>query len=254
MSDELMFEGDDSPEIVEVEAGQEPEKVTITKEEYQKMLEGVGKVEALEKGFGGMRESFERPVKVEYNPPPPQQGVEESWEDFQKRINKDLFGDNPAAVLTEFFNKLSGPVVAQTMEATADQAKKFLALDEETGPMFKRYKGDIEEFVNKLPAVQKRNPRVWEYAYNEVLKGKQTEIVEERVNRMVEEKLKAMGVVKEGEAAKKKEPFFTESATAGMGAERKKIYMTKGEKERYVAEADRLGIPLEHYLRRVGKA
>lgn len=250
---------EDKLEIVEVEEGTEPEVIKVSKKDYDEMVSKAGRASFLE-------EEVKKPkpeviVDRSRSNPPPQVSQEksENWEDFQKRINKDLFGENPTAALSEYFEKVSAPILNDTLELSGKQAKKLLELDPSTGEKFKRYKGEVEDFVTGLSAAQQRNPRVWEYAYNEVLKTKQEDIVREEVDRQVVEKLKALGIEvgEDGklvaEKGKTKTPFFQESTSTVGAPEKKKVFMTRGEKEKLEREADRLGIPIEHYLRKVGK-
>jgi hypothetical protein len=260
---EVPVEGGDEFEMVEVGSLDEPyeekeEKITLTPEEFEDLQRKGDSASALQKGIAELGATINKPGKGQEEVAPQQPG--ESWDDFKKRLNSELFGDNPAAILDEYVNRKLNPVLQQVGGLTGEQQKELMMVKDETKKYFRKYKGDIEEFHKGLPPDQRSNPRSWQYAYDEVLKKKQSEIIEEEVqsrfDEMFQKKMAEMGM--EGSAgsagSRRGGPTLEGGGMAGYGA---RPSGSKKKQVRYTAEdkrkADKMGLEIEDYLLGIGR-
>ena len=262
---EVPVQGNDEFEVVEVgdlnepDEGEKEEKITLTPEEFQNLKQQGDSATALQKGIAELGAVVNKGNKKE-GEVVPQQQPGESWDEFKKRLNNQLFGDNPAAVLDEYFEKKMGPLMQQVGGLTTEQQKDLLMVKDETKKYFRKYKDDIEEFHRELPAGQKGNPRSWQYAYDEVLKNKQSEIIEDEVqtrfDEMFQKKMQEMGYSNDEGTVKKGGggPQLEGGGMIGYGSQpqgkkKKQVRYTAAEKNR----ADQMGLRIEDYLLGIGR-
>ena len=212
-------------------------KVTLSPEDFKELKDKGEYAPMLARGLADLGDAIN---KQSERVPAAKQSSSESNEDFEKRLNDDFFKDSgPSRLLDEFFQRKMAPYLQQVAGATAKQARDLLEIHPEKGKMFSKYKGDIEGLVKGLPPDQQSNPAVWQYAYDEVLKDKGPEIMNERVDRMVEEKLKELGVGTdtvgtvpvgtEGVGVVKKERIMHSegmSNVGGSGPRKKTVFLT----------------------------
>lgn len=240
------------------------DKVTLSKEEFEELKSGSNSANVLANSIGELKEALgggqREPANIQQQPG-------ESDEDFEKRLESDLFAEGKSAkAIKEAIQRYSGSQTGQLMGMISAQNKRLLALDEETGPVFKRYKGEIEDFVKKLPVEQQNHPQVWEYAFNQVKEQHKGELESEKVSSLVEKevekRLKEMGIDPNAAPGsgtnaqgKRVQAPYMESgrgsanvSTSG-GRKTKKVYATK-EDERIAAVK---GVPLKQYLKNKGK-
>jgi hypothetical protein len=144
----------------------------------------------------------------------------ESDLEFKERLKKDLFDeDKVEGVLNEAIDRRLGPRLAQTVELNYKQAEKIMELDPETGPIYKRFKGEIGEYIKRnFPANLQRNPQALDYAYKQVMVAHIDEIAQEKANAILEVERKKI------EPARRA-PLQLESGggSGGAGGPRKKI-------------------------------
>lgn len=172
-------------EVQEVEAG--VEEVPAGEPEPSSAPDAT--VEALLKGFEGLQKALgERqatPAAAEVAPATP----EESDEDFEKRVNEDLFKDNPAKVLKNATERGAkkvlrdeiAPLVGSLLESAFENAEFRLKNDKKDGPIFDRYEADIKALLKTLPAGQQKNPQVLKAVFQKVKADHIDEIIEQEV-------------------------------------------------------------------------
>lgn len=115
----------------------------------------------------------------------PQAGESES--DFRNRLKKDLFDEDKAeGVLNELIDRRLGPKLAQTAELNFKQAEKIMELDPETGPIFKKYRGEITTYIKANFAQFAKDPRALELAFQQVKVAHIDEIAQERANAILD--------------------------------------------------------------------
>lgn len=158
----------------------------------------------------------------------------ESDAQFKERLKKDLFDEEKAEdVLNEAIDRRLGPRLAQTVELNFKQAEKIMELDPETGPVFKRYKAEINSYIKaNFPANLHRNPQALEYAYKQVMAGHIEDIAQERANAILEVERK-----KTVETTRRTPIPLESGGTSGgaSGAPRRKI-ITVTQEDRRIAD------------------
>lgn len=166
----------------------------------------------------------------------PQPGETEA--EFRERLKKDLFDEEKAeGVLNELIDRRLGPRLAQTVELNFKQAEKIMELDSETGPIYKKYKGEIQKYLaSNFPANLQKNPQALEYAYKQVMASHIDDIAQERANAILEAERKKTP------SSERREPVALDTGGAGGGgsaAPRKKtVIITQADREK----ADMLGV------------
>lgn len=264
---------DDDPDVTEIITlgpGEEPpseedegdgideDKVTLSKEEYEQLRSGKDSTGILAEGLKELKDVLGQqnaPANLKQQPG-------ESDEDFEKRLEQDLFAEGKSGkTLREAIERYSGRQHQQLMSVISQQNRRLLELDGTKGPVFKRFQSEIEGFVGQLPPEQQNHPQVWDYAFEQVKKRHESELQEETVNeqveRLVAERLKAYGIdgqEEEGKGKPKRRASYMESgkgsANRSSGQKKRKVvYATAEDREM----AQRRMIPLEEYLKRKGK-
>lgn len=239
----------------EEEGDEDDGKVTLTKEEYDQLRNGRDNTGLLAEGLKELKDVL---GSQQQQPANLQQQPGESDEEFEKRLEQDLFAEGKSGkAIKEAVQRYGGGQVSQLMSMISAQNKKLMQLDEENGPIFKRYKGEIEKIVQDLPVEQQNHPQVWEYALTQVKNTHRDELQEETVEQLVErrvaEKLKEMGIGEGGSTATKRTAHVEGasgrgSANAGAGRGKKRVYVT--DEDRRIANEK--GIPVEKYIERKG--
>lgn len=198
MSDEIEFEEEKDPEVEFVDEADVPKdpddelpedvKKLSKKELYERMkaAEGASPPDPTERITKAVTDAF---GKVVAPAPAPVQAPGESDNAFRERLKKDLFDEEKAeGVLNEAIDRRLGPRLAQTLDLTYRQAEKIMELDPETGPIFKRYRGEITDYITKnFPAEVRRNPQALEIAYKQVMVAHLDEIAQEKANAILAE-------------------------------------------------------------------
>lgn len=169
--------------------------------------------------------------------PVPVQQAGETDLQFRERLKKDLFDEEKSeGVINELIDRRIGPRLAQTQELTFKQAERIMELDPSTGPVFKKYRGEIDKYIAANFKGFERDPRALELAFRQVQFSYVDDIAQERANVILEQERKKP-------SSEKREPVLMEGASsAGAGAvqPRRKIVVqiTQADRE----EADRMGV------------
>lgn len=257
-------------EIITLRPGQKPPEpeadddgeedvVKLSKSEYNELMGRQDSTSVLASGLKELKEALSGPE----TPANVQQQPGESDADFEKRIETELFAEGKSAkAIREAVQRYGGAPINQLMTMLSQQNKRILRLDEETGPIFKRYETEIENVVKKLPVEQQNHPQVWEYALNQVKENHKGELEQDEISAKVQqgvrEALTAMGLdpdkAQTAGGKKPKEPVFMESGggagSANIGGKKtRKVFATAEDKVR----AQKLGVPLDRYLKNIGK-
>lgn len=246
-------EGGEFDEIEIAAPGEMPEededdgKVTMTREEVEALKRKADSTEQLRQSFVEYAEKATPANKKPEEPEPQKPG--ESDEVFRKRIEKEIFEEGKTTkALQEFIDRYAGPVVNQQNVQLAEANKKLLMMDSETGPKFKKYKAEIEQYVASLPASHRSNPEVWSYAYREVLSRHSDDEMQEMIERKVQERLAQMGLGEDGvEAAVEKrvqQAVGSRNASVSPQKRVKRLYPTADDRQR-AAES---GLSIEDYM------
>lgn len=252
---DIEVDGQDDFDIVEVDDLNQPDepeddgRVVLSPEEFQNLKSQTDTAGAFKQGLAELGEVLNKSNRSSYEEVPQQQPGE-SAEDFKKRVNERLFGDDPYTVLKEVISRELGPLAQTIGGITSQQAKDLMMVKDDTKKYFSKYKGDIEEYHKSLPRDQQSNPRSWQYAYDEVLKSKRDDIIETEINErfddMFKSKMQELGI--EAPPASKKQGVYLESGGMtghNVGPKKKRQVKITSEDRR---KADQMGIGVEDYL------
>ena len=151
---------------------------------------------AMKGAFDGFGERLEKVLKTQgqAQAPMPVQQPGESIEAFRERIRTDFLTD-PFKAIVEVGEKLYGPQLAGLARATTSQSKELVMLQPEKRAIYEKYSQEVEALANRPEMLG--NPRAYQEAVERVSAAHMNEIVEDRVSRLVEEKL-AEALAKQG--------------------------------------------------------
>lgn len=188
---------------------------------------------------------------------PPNPG-HESEEDFAKRFEEGLFArDKGYQTFQEAVQRTVTPVIQNLQSITVQQSKRLLELDPDKGTYFKKYGGEIENVVQNLPPQQRIMPGVYEWAYDKVLATKAPEIAREqadvlvstKVEEMVNQKLKEMGIDPSGSRITTPKRTFSEAGQeprgqVSRGGSVRKVVITTQDRQ----NAQAIGMDIRDYM------
>ena len=223
-------------------------------EMVQKAQAQADAVEAMKTGIADLGNRLSKPVPSTEAAPVKPKTVEEIINEIDlSEINKEFFEEEgPSAGIKRALLKAL-PQVIQGIQAqvpaqaggSSDTRKIELLLDDKEGPVFKKYKTDIEALHQSLPANLKSNPQSWDYVLGQVKLQHMDDLVAERVSAEIATK----GAPTEPKVVK--EPFSETSGPSISRAEGKKRQVRLSEDEvKEMERKDREGLPKSVYLKR----
>jgi hypothetical protein len=237
------------------EGDDDDESVTLSKEEYDKLIaqrsqesgqEDIGS--AIANALKSMQGDQKEPINQQQNVPQQQPG--ESDEEFWKRVEEDVFKDGKTApTMKEAIMRVVAPYMNQNMMATAKAERELLMLK---NPSAKKYGDEIDKKVKTLPQWQQMQPGAYEWAYNQVLMEHRDDIIEEEVQRRLKEQSggEEQGAQQTQQSVQKPaNTSFQESggmnSSTARGAKKRKKYVTP--KEQHLADVK--GAPIDRIKR-----
>lgn len=231
-------------------------------EEYQEKQGQADTIKAMQDSFKAISDKLGdvegRKSAVQQQQPQVQQQPGESDEEFDKRVAKELFAsDNPAQLLRELNERSTRKTLGPILGVLHNQAKSLIELDPNDGPMYKKYKDEVDQMVESMPQQQRANPQVYKMALERTKAMHQEDIINERASQIAEElvnkKLKEAGIsVGEGggESGEVRSKPAAKGPTSGVGSSGKKGKRISASKmDEYKREAEISGIPLDVYLK-----
>lgn len=258
---DLQWFADPEPEIPEEEEidfvtlgpGEEPPveepPVDDEKEQLRREVEELRKqnnsISAIQEGFNSLGDRLKVPPQPQVQQPV--QKPQESDEEFQKRLNEDLFGQNSYNVLKEAVQRIVGPMVGNLGGATMKQAKTLMKLDPQKGQIYQKYENDIDAFIQTLPADAQSNPNVLEYAYNQVVSNNLDTIIEQQVQAKLEQgntpEVNTTTTTVNGNAVPP--PVGPGVSSVNKPANKRTVYITAAEERSLEKQSDMMGIPVD---------
>jgi len=160
-----------------VEESVVPKGKTLTEEEYQELVRKGETANSLASPLTGLVEQLGRQQQQPVNVGKP----EESDEEFYARMENQAFVPGQfGKVMGEVQKRTLAPVLGQYSGIILDQAKKLMRVDPDNGALFRRFEGEIEREVERIPG-QYRHPKVYEEVFQRVLLKHQPEIIKETI-------------------------------------------------------------------------
>ena len=226
----------DDMEFVTLDTGQEEpaaeapadDKVTMTREEFSALKAGQDSTTTLSQSFGKLAERLGQPRAPEVaNVAAPVQSTDEELE------NEIFTPGKTMATIRKILAAEGAPSQGQSIQALMQTNRKLLELDPATKDLYGKYKAEVEAKVQSIPPQYRFQPDIYEKAYHEVLKERQSEIVESRAQELAD-KAVAAALAKYGITAGSKlpgKPALQQEAGPGGAARptpsKTTVYMTQ---------------------------
>lgn len=172
-------EGEEAPQE---EAAPVEEKITMTRAEYQQMLQGKANEPSVAQGLSQLAKQLEdRPQQqqmsnVPYVAPP-----------SDEELERDLFVPGKTIeTLKRIMGREIAPIQGNATVAQMQMNKKLMKLDPTTKELFGKYEAEIEKKVQALPPQFRFQSDIYERAYREVINERQEEIINDRAASIAE--------------------------------------------------------------------
>lgn len=232
---EFEQEGADEMEFIALGPGEsepkpEPEKkpegVTLTAEEYEKLLKGGDSTSALTAGLGQLAESLRnqpQPMNVPQAAPFNPDEIEEL------AFKPKGFTEAVSKVVGQMMGQMQSPLA----QGLVEQNKRILKLDPATSELFTEFESDIEKIVQGLPPSLRFQPDIYERVYKDVVFRNQGKIIERMAQKKADEMVKKAGEKKaeEGKKEGNKVAMYQEGAPRGVAGAppkaKKTVYLTQ---------------------------
>lgn len=226
--------GEQAPEEKPVAPAQEPDKVTLTPEEFKNLLVAQqATAGALTQGLSQIGERLATPAQpAPYMPPPPPD---------PKTLEERAFtpGQFQATVDEIVQSKLTQERIVQA-QAAQDMEKRLLKLDPETAPTYKKYEKEIEAMVASAPPQVRFQPNIYQQAYKMIEQQHLSEIIAEKAQTIAQSQIEA-GVAAALEKMGIKAPAgakpgvsgatFSESSPGNPPKPKQKLYLTTADRQ-----------------------
>lgn len=249
MSDDITFEdpGVEEAEVVVVDSEDDipqeevvDEEKLALKKELEEYKQKASSADALRDGVTALGDKLAAQKSQEI-PRPPELAKEMTKEEF----NEKIYGENAKEFFDDYLDQRDKK--RQPSQVNNDGlvyiAKNQMKLDPEKKEFYLEHEKEIEAAIATLPANQRANPMSVEWAYKEVSKLHQEDIVEKLVKERVAAALKEQGI----DTVQPPAQFMERGRTTAPPIRKKSntIYMTKEQKDAAFAR----GIPEDQYAR-----
>lgn len=145
----------------------------------------------------------------------PVQQPGESDADFRKRFEKELFYSKGKAydAIKEAVQREVGPILANIQQQTASLTEQSFGNDPTRKKYYTKYKDEIRGWIKRnIPPANQNDPRALEMAYNSVIAGHQSDIIEMEVQARLDE----------ANAKTKPKPVY-QSGSSGQTKKKKRV-------------------------------
>ena len=235
---------------------EKPEVVTLTPDQFAELKAQSDSSKAIRDGIEGLAGRLVAPAA-----PQPANAPTQSAEEFFAEHSDDMFDkEKGPAVLKKFVRMVGEQEYGPTLQAQAlalQATKKELL--EARDPHYKKFKAEVEALVASQPPAVRLQPNVYELAWNQVKQTHQSEIneeeISERVNKALDEKLKALGIdpskgaVRPAAHVNSAARSVPAQSSAGAGGKRTVRLPDAATEQKLRAEALRRGLDFEDLLR-----
>jgi hypothetical protein len=233
-------------EVEEAEASEE--------EVEEKPSEPDGTAKAMLDGFNMLRDELRSRGEAGQPAPAPVQG--ETDEDFDKRVNEELFKENPAGMLKKAINREArkivetevAPILGSIMEDAFNNAEFRLKNDEKDGPIFRKFEPEIKKLLKTLSPAQQKNPQVLKAVFDKI----RSDHVEEVIEMEIERRGKGSPKVSSSAPARRA-PLSEGSSSVQPSSTSRRVMVPRSELAALQRKADQLGIDVEVLVERRGQ-
>lgn len=118
----------------------------------------------------------------------PQREPGESEEEFRKRLDDNYLETGITGAMDEYFARRLRPEVQRLLQNNLYTSRRLAMLDPEKGPLYQKYRQEVEQYVQNLPPQQRLySPTVYEDAITAVSARHGDEIINERLQQALEQ-------------------------------------------------------------------
>ena len=243
------------------EPDEKPEVVTMTPEEFAALKASSDSAKAVKEGIEGLASRLVAPPAAPAPANAPQQTPEEFFEEhademFDPKKGGELLAKHQKMVAEREF----APLLQGMSTKIAGMSKKLLRSED---PHFKKYEAEVDALVAQQPPNVRNQPNIYELAWQQVRQNHQAEIeeetVNERVNKALDEKLRALGLDPTKPIQGQRPPAHVNSASRSTpavssagGSTRRVRLPDEKTLTALKAEAQRKGLDLEDLLKTRG--
>jgi hypothetical protein len=206
---------------------------------------------AMLEGFNMLREELRNKNDI---PVRAQSSEEETEETFGKKVNEDIFKDDPYGIISKAIDRRArkivesevGPILGSIMETAMENAEFRLRNDAKDGGIYEKFEPEVKRILKTLSPAQQKNPQVLKAVFDKVKSDHVDEIIEIRIaERSKEKKSSLPGKRPVSEGASTVMPSSSSSGT--------RVMIPKKEMEELRAKAGRLGMDVKELIARRGK-
>lgn len=252
MSDELELDIPDEEEKVEFIVDDEEKKEVNTEElqskfdELQKEKEALKQqadsVAALQKSFESFGKSFNKPVESQSQPTYQQPAFDPKALDEQ--IMNDLY-TKPTNAFDAYFNQKMAPIFQEVLVKQASLSENMLKYDPDKRDVYVKYKEEIDSELKRVSPYEKvNNPNYASDVFDKVKARHLDDLLEERVNKLVEERLKGVQTT-----ATEKKTSFNEGSSSASPPKGKTIRISSTQMAEAKRYCERNALSLDYYLK-----
>ena len=164
------------------------EELEKLKRQNEELLGKADSARALQEAIQGLGQQL-RPQQQGFQMPQQQPG--ESDEEFKKKFNESIFEGDAYSLMEELQNRKLAPERHQQMINNLYHSKRDVEMDQKMGPVLKRYKGEVEEELNRLnPDVRRLVPDIYRKVTESVASRHMDELMTESLQSQVDERVK----------------------------------------------------------------
>jgi hypothetical protein len=217
------------PQVPEEFSGKAKDELVAEIEKLRKdMEEGQRRsdeVQALKAGIEGLGEKLSQPVQPQTQQPP-QRTREEIQKEFNEKWSANILED-PFSAIEELNQMRDQAMVTQRLNEKEKLSRRMLQLDPEKRETAGRYMSEIDLEVSNMNPYEKLNmDDPYSSAHDRVLARHINDVMDEKVAKIVEEKLKERGA-----AAVPTTPTGSPSNTPPAGPTRPQVRVSAADKE-----------------------
>ena len=219
----------------EEEKKEEPEKVQLSKEEFQALISGRDSGATLAAGLEKLGEKLA--PQPQYPGPMP---VPQADEDLESEAFKP---GQFKKVVSKIVEQTQAASLSQISRIAQEQEKKILRLDPDTSEIYKKYEKEIEARVAGLPPNMRFAPDIYGQAYRVITQEKMGEIIEmkatERATKIAEEAvakaLEAAGI--KPKAAAGSQAVYSEATGGAPPKPKTRLVITQADRQDMIESA-----------------
>ncbi len=239
---DLVFEqNEEEPEVILVNSEDEIPKDEPAEGPDQELINKMAELQRQADSATALNNVAESLKTRQESPPVPPKAIADIG-DIKKRMNKELFGDDPSTILDEYLGaylQKNQPGMGSGNQNNVQMAKMIMKRDPIEGEFLKKHEVEVDALLATASPTQMNDPRIVEQAINMVKSQHIDEIIAEKV---------AEQLGNQPAVQVRKQPNSANTFTEGSGGKpaRKKVYKVPTDLDRKQAEL--FGMTIDKYM------